>query len=145
MTCPLNKCKQSSNLPCNAYLDSLVQDFRLTQIVNMDEETYQKRVRPLVYNYFNKRQLLQRNAAIALGNLNEPSSVNDLELSIQNEAEMVRAYSAWALGQIGGKTPVKETCASAVNSADWNTQKGSESGPSKSWSRHCLKKNLHGL
>lgn len=56
--------------------------------------------------------------------LSEPSSVKDLELAIQNEAEMVRAYSAWSLGQIGGKTPVKETCASAVNSADWNAPKG---------------------
>lgn len=121
--CPLNKIKHSSKLPFNAYLESLVPDFQLSRIVNMDEETYQTRIRPLVYNYFNKRQLLQRNAAIALGNLDDPSTVPDLELSIHNEEEIVRAYSAWALGRIGGKVPSDEIYASAANYIDWNEEK----------------------
>lgn len=120
--CPLNKFKKDSNLPVNAHLESLGHDFPLSKIVNMDEESYQNRVRPLVYNYFNKRQLLQRNAAIALGNLDDPSTIEDLELAMKNEAEMVRSYSAWALGQIGGKTPSPEIYESAPSYCDWSEE-----------------------
>ncbi len=50
-----------------------------------------------------KRRGYLRNAAVALGNLQDPAAVPDLGFSMLSEPEpLVRAHVAWALGQIGG-------------------------------------------
>jgi len=46
--------------------------------------------------------LFRRNAAIALGNTGDTSSVAALSAALSDPAQVVRAHTAWALGRIGG-------------------------------------------
>ena len=71
-------------------------------MLNMTDEFYAKRVEPLMYNYIKDKKYFQRNAAIALGNLGDPSFTPDLEIAMNDQEELVREYAAWALGRIGG-------------------------------------------
>jgi epoxyqueuosine reductase len=49
------------------------------------------------------RARLQRNAAVALGNVRDPETVPALALALaRNPSALVRGHAAWALGQIGG-------------------------------------------
>ncbi|NLY11629.1 MAG: tRNA epoxyqueuosine(34) reductase QueG [Firmicutes bacterium] len=49
------------------------------------------------------KSTLQRNACIILGNIGDPLAIDSLEIALNSPNESVRASSAWALGQIGGK------------------------------------------
>ena len=69
----------------------------------MTDEFFAARVQPLMYNYIKERKYFQRNAAIALGNLGDPAFIPDLEIAMNSPEELVREYSAWALGRIGGR------------------------------------------
>ncbi len=45
---------------------------------------------------------MRRNAAIALGNIGDPEYIPVLARQMEGTEELVRGYSAWALGKIGG-------------------------------------------
>ena len=50
-----------------------------------------------------KREGLQRNAAVAMGNRRDPAYVAPLTRALQEGSPLVRRHAAWALGQIGGR------------------------------------------
>jgi len=100
--CPRNQKRLKAKLPPNEFLDKVAQDFELTKLLNLSAEFYTKRVQPLMYNYIRDKKYFQRNAAIALGNLRDPAFIPDLTQAMQDSEELVRGYSAWALGRIGG-------------------------------------------
>jgi epoxyqueuosine reductase len=70
-------------------------------MLNMTDDFYKQIVQPLMYNYIKERKYFQRNAAIALGNLGDPGFIPDLGIAMNDHEELVREYSAWALGKIG--------------------------------------------
>ncbi|MCL6613985.1 MAG: HEAT repeat domain-containing protein [Firmicutes bacterium] len=45
---------------------------------------------------------IRGNAIIALGNIGDPAAVPALGRTLRHEKAQIRAYSAWALGRIGG-------------------------------------------
>jgi epoxyqueuosine reductase len=49
-----------------------------------------------------RREGLQRNTAIALGNSGDPAAVPALARALGTQAPLVRAHAAWALGRLGG-------------------------------------------
>jgi epoxyqueuosine reductase len=49
-----------------------------------------------------KREGLQRNVAVALGNSGDRAAVPALARALREAAPLVRAHAAWALGRIGG-------------------------------------------
>jgi epoxyqueuosine reductase len=49
-----------------------------------------------------KREGLQRNAAVAMGNRRDPAYVPALAAALGDGEPLVRAHAAWALGRIGG-------------------------------------------
>jgi epoxyqueuosine reductase len=49
-----------------------------------------------------ERKYFQRNAAVALGNSGDPEMVPHLAHAMEDPEELVRAHTAWALGQLGG-------------------------------------------
>jgi len=86
----------------NEFLTKVAQDFELTKLLNLSDEFYIERVQPLMYNYIRDKKYFQRNAAIALGNMGDPTFIPDLAQAMQDPEGLVRAYAAWALGKIGG-------------------------------------------
>lgn len=48
-------------------------------------------------------EAIRGNVIIALGNIANPQAVNSLQQTLQYPRPRIRAYSAWALGKIGGK------------------------------------------
>lgn len=101
--CPRNKPRLKMRLTPNAYLNQVAAEFDLTRILDLTEEYYQKIIYPLMFNYHKEKKYFQRNAAIALGNTHDTMFVPNLVKAIQDPEPLVRGYTAWALGQIGGK------------------------------------------
>ena len=100
--CPRNQRRLKARLPQNEFLSRVAQDFELTKLLNLSDEFYTKRVQPLMYNYIRDKKYFQRNAAIALGNMGDPTFIPDLTQAMEDSEQLVRSYAAWALGKIGG-------------------------------------------
>ncbi len=100
--CPRNQKRLKAKLPQNEFLTKVAQDFELAKLLNLSDEFYIERVQPLMYNYIRDKKYFQRNAAIALGNMGDPTFIPDLAQAMQDPEGLVRAYAAWALGKIGG-------------------------------------------
>ena len=100
--CPRNQKRLKAKLPQNEFLTRVAQDFELTKLLNLSDEFYFKRVQPLMYNYIRDKKYFQRNAAIALGNIGDPTYIPDLVQAMRDPEDLVRGYAAWALGKIGG-------------------------------------------
>lgn len=101
--CPRNQERLKAKLPEDEYLVKMSQDFSLSKMLNMTDDFYAMSIQPLMYNYIKDRKYFQRNAAIALGNLGDPAFIPDLAIAMNDPEELVREYTAWALGKIGGR------------------------------------------
>ena len=101
--CPRNRKRLNQKLPPDAYLAEIAPRFTLEKLLNMDDQFYLSKVQPLLYGYIWEKKFLQRNAAIALGNSGGEAALPHLAKSLQDEEAMVRRYSAWAVGRIGGR------------------------------------------
>ena len=79
-----------------AYPDTL----DLVDLLRITEEEFRQRFKgsPILRA---KREGLQRNACIALGNRGDPSAVPALNDALAHDSPLVRGHAAWALGQIG--------------------------------------------
>ena len=86
----------------NPFLAKKAAEFSLAAMLELADAYYASVVQPLMYNYIRDHSLFRRNAAIALGNLGDPEAVPALARALADEAEVVRAHAAWALGRIGG-------------------------------------------
>jgi len=72
----------------------------LVDLLHLTEEEFRQRFRgtPILRA---KREGLQRNACVALGNLGDPSAVSALSRALYHDSPLVRSHAAWALGRIG--------------------------------------------
>lgn len=102
--CPRNQPWLNQSLPKNQPLEDRAADFDLVTLLKMNEEHHREKVWPLTF-YISRRNTnrLQMNAARALGNQGDRSSVPHLIESLSgNPDEEVRGMCAWALGRLGG-------------------------------------------
>ncbi len=65
-----------------------------------------------------KRQGIQRNACVALGNLGDPAAVPALSDALCDGEPLVRGHAAWALGRIGGEAASRALTQAAVYESD---------------------------
>jgi epoxyqueuosine reductase len=100
--CPRNRAKLKAELPSSAFLEEMAKSFSLLGLLKMNGEFEKKAVAPLLYTYMRERKYFQRNAAVALGNSGDPEMVPHLAEAMEDQEELVRAHTAWALGQLGG-------------------------------------------
>ena len=72
----------------------------LVELLEMSEDQFRQRFQgtPLMRA---KREGMQRNACVALGNLGRPAAVPALRRALAEASPLVRRHAAWALGQIG--------------------------------------------
>lgn len=101
--CPRNAAKLKAKLPEDPFLVRLAKEFSIERMLEMSDPFYQKTVRPIMYNYIGEKKYFRRNAAIALGNTGNRDHIPSLSHAMEDPEEMVRGYSAWALGRIGGE------------------------------------------
>ncbi len=101
--CPRNAPRLTMKFPVSSFLQLTAERFDLRKVLRLDDEYYERVVRPIMYNYIRHKRYFQRNAAIALGNSGDRSHVPYLEEALTDPSPLVRGYSAWALGKLGGK------------------------------------------
>lgn len=77
----------------------------LNALFEMDDDRFRDRFRktPL---WRAKRRGILRNAAVVLGNQQDPSALASLEKGINDSEEIVRGACAWAIGKIGGEAAI---------------------------------------
>lgn len=100
--CPQNQKRLKQKLVPDAFLAEIAPGFSPAVLLNMDDRYFLETVQQVLYGYIWEKKFFQRNAAIALGNSGDESAVGLLAQAMEDPQEMVRQYSAWALGRIGG-------------------------------------------
>ena len=100
--CPRNQGKRRQPKPADPYLEHIAPEFTLPAILHMSDDFFERRIRPLFYNYIGEKRYFMRNAAIAMGNSGDSSYLGDLALALDGPDELVRESAAWALGKLGG-------------------------------------------
>ncbi len=100
--CPKNQKRLKQNLVPDVYLEEMAPKFEPRALLTMDDRYFSETVQQLLYGYIWEKKFLQRNAAIALGNSGDDGAVGLLSAAMEDPESLVRQYSAWALGRIGG-------------------------------------------
>ena len=72
----------------------------LERILFLDQDYYERFVRPIMFNYIKDLDLFRRNAAIAMGNSGEARYLPALEAAAQQGTPTVREAALWAIDQI---------------------------------------------
>lgn len=104
--CPRNHAKRQMPKKMDPFIEAIAKDITLPNILHMTEEFYKKRINPIMYNYIKDKRYFQRNAAIAMGNLEDEAFILDLEMELNNPDEMIRDAVEWALQKIKVKNKV---------------------------------------
>ena len=73
----------------------------LIPLLSLDDDEFRKRFEGSPIRRA-KREGLQRNVCVALGNIGDPVSVPALATALGEGVTLVRSHAAWALGRIGG-------------------------------------------
>jgi len=100
--CPNNQKRQNQKLVPDAFLEEIAPVFDPLLLLDMDERYFREKVQQVLYGYMWENKFLRRNAAVALGNSGDDAAIGPLGKALADPEPMVRSYSAWALGRIGG-------------------------------------------
>lgn len=100
--CPRNSRKLKAKYPEDPFLVKFAEEFSLVKMLERPDGFYERTIHPIMYNYIKDKKYLRRNAAIALGNTGDPEYIPVLARAMEDTEELVRGYSSWALGKIGG-------------------------------------------
>ena len=98
--CPRNQKKLKAPKVADKYIEQIGPDITLSAMLNMTDDFFAERIRPVMYNYIKDKRYFMRNAAIAIGNSKDESYAPDLKIALSGPDEMVREHAAWALRQI---------------------------------------------
>ena len=101
--CPVNRKQQPTGEPALSRQDMTAVD--LIEILELSEEAFIERFGGTPVKRA-KRNGLQRNACVALGNLKSVAAVPALGRVLRENEPLVRSHAAWALGEIGGAKAV---------------------------------------
>lgn len=99
--CPVNDRKASGGHPEFAPLPHIGTAMDLPSVLLMTKSQFGKWFGPTAMAWRGKA-VLQRNAAVALGNSRDPDAVPPLLAALHDRKALVRGHAAWALGELGG-------------------------------------------
>jgi epoxyqueuosine reductase len=105
--CPHNAKRLGQKLVPDIFLEHIAPRFDPALLIAMDDRYFLETVQQVLYGYIWEKKFIQRNAAIALGNSGDSSAVTPLSRAMEDPEEMVRRYSAWGLGRLGGEKAKK--------------------------------------
>lgn len=106
-SCPRNQKVLKRATRKNPFLELLAEEFDLEKVLLMDQDYYERVIYPIGYNYITKKEVFQRNAAVALGNTKDKRYVPSLIRALKTGKSNVQGCAAWALGNIGGSEAYK--------------------------------------
>lgn len=98
--CPRNQRKLRTQKPKDPFVFAIAPDITLRNIMHIDDDFYQRRIHPIMYNYIKDKDYFVRNAAIIAGNLEDEQYIPDLEELLDHELECVRDAAQWAIDKI---------------------------------------------
>ena len=98
--CPRNEPVFARATQTDSFLERLAEEFDLEKILLLDDAYYERVVYPIMYNYITLRWLLQRNAAIALGNTKDVAHLPALLKAKEVCPDEVQEYIDWAIERI---------------------------------------------
>lgn len=101
--CPINRrVKPKDWRPSYGYIGP---SLSLVEILRMKDDEYRRRFhRNQIGHQWVSFRAIQRNAAVALGNIGDPIDIPALSQTLEsNRSIIVRMHAAWALGKIGGQ------------------------------------------
>lgn len=105
--CPHNK---GGNLKVNEK-DKMPDEVIYPELIpslNISEEEYQQKYGIKFFDFImGGRRYFRRNVAVALGNSKCEEAIPELLKALENEDELVRSHTAWALGKISGEKAKK--------------------------------------
>lgn len=99
--CPRNQRVLDRASTEDPFLESLADEFDLERILMLDDDYYEKTVRPIMYNYITDHDLFRRNAAVALGNSGDESHLPALRKAraATDDPDMLKAID-WAIDRL---------------------------------------------
>jgi len=101
-SCPRNKKILKKAARKDPFLEELKKEFDLENILYMEEndEFYKDVIYPIMNTYNLHIDLFRRNAAIALGNKNNPAHLPALKHAAKSENPIVREAAEWAINKL---------------------------------------------
>jgi epoxyqueuosine reductase len=111
--CPVNERKERDNAATAttfAPLPEIGTSVDLPAVLRMTKSQYRHWFKPTSMAWRGKA-VLQRNAAVALGNSRDKGAVPPLIEALHDRKPLVRGHAAWALGELGALSGVEGTAA----------------------------------
>ena len=116
--CPPNERAQRSDDSRNEPLAAQAEHPPLTSLLRLRASEF-KRLYARTAMGWRGAAILRRNAAVALGNARDRSSVGALAEALRDDPHpMVRGHAAWALGRIGSPRAIDALVAASLGEAD---------------------------
>lgn len=103
---------------------------KLSALLTLTDKEYQEKFGSTAMNWRGKRPI-QRNAAVIMGNLKNHEAIPYLIEGLKDSKPIVRAHSAWALGEIGVATVVDDLKQALETERDQKVVKELESAVQK--------------
>ncbi|MDQ6767867.1 MAG: tRNA epoxyqueuosine(34) reductase QueG [Candidatus Eremiobacteraeota bacterium] len=100
--CPVNERKAAARHPEFEPLPHIGTSMDLPAVLNMTKAQFRAWFGPTAMAWRGKA-VLQRNAAVALGNSRDSQAVPYLIAALRDRKALVRGHAAWALGELGGE------------------------------------------
>jgi epoxyqueuosine reductase len=104
--CPVNHRNAAAAHPEFAPLPDIGTAMDLPSVLLMTKAQFRRWFGPTAMAWRGKG-VLQRNAAVALGNSQDPAAVAPLIAALGDRKPLVRGHAAWALGELGGSQALK--------------------------------------
>lgn len=102
--CPRNAPWLAKELPVNQKVAGMVDDFKLSRLLQMDKVVFNSKIWPHMF-YMSDKDIWRWkiNVARAMGNSRDPEYVPELQAAFRsNDDERVLGMLSWAMGRIGG-------------------------------------------
>ena len=98
--CPRNKRVLERPATPDPLLESIAEELTLERLLTLDDEDYERLVRPIMYNYIQDLDLFRRNAAIAMGNSGDTRYIEPLRAARDDASPLVRRHIDRALAKL---------------------------------------------